>query len=109
MLLSEGLLQQLTGLESEEEIVKIATAIRDKPRLSQKLSRLAKSARAKEFKKLIAPSQEKEETTETAAISPLRSSPGSNRQQVDMDKVDTAEYLRIRQEEEAREFQNRGW
>ena len=108
VLLSEALLEDLTSLDDEEAIVKIATAIRDKPRLSQKLSRIAKSARAKEFKKLIAPSKEDTETepekTTTTAIRPLRPAPGSNGPQIDMDNIDTGEYLRIRQEEENRNY-----
>ena len=100
---TEPLLRDLTELEDEEAIVKIATAIRDKPRLSVRLSRMAKSVRLSYFKKVLAPSQEDTDIDEDKAIQPLRSSPGGNAPELDPNKLSTAEYLQVRQDEEMRE------
>ena len=86
-------------------VANLANTLRDKPRMGDRLGRMAKSARVAKIKQLIAPAPAKKEEVDQT-ISPIRSAPGSNAT-VNPNEMNTVDYLAMRKEETRRGWQER--
>ena len=86
-------------------VANLANTLRDKPRMGDRLDRMAKSARVVKIKQLIAPAPAKKEEVDQT-ISPIRSAPGANAT-VDPNKMDTGDYIAMRQAEVRQGWQQR--
>ena len=86
-------------------VANLANTLRDKPRMGDRLGRMAKSARVAKIKQLIAPAPAKKEEVDQT-ISPIRSAPGSNAT-VNPNEMKTVDYLAMRKEETRRGWQER--